>query len=118
MHNLVWNTKRAEDLYMMWKRLWWVVNLTQHAECPNAEWQKGAVQSVMEYILEPLMVFSAGWGGSHAMEGGPDCLKFHTNDIYLNKIRGFHSFSGVLWWYGVDVLLKALQKGEFISVVV
>lgn len=117
MHNLVSNTKRAETLYMMRKIPRCVVNLTQ-AECTNAEWQKGAVQSVMEYILEPLMVFSAGWGGSHAMEGGQDCLKFHTNDTYLNKIRGIHSFSGVLWWYGVDVLLKALQKGEFISVVV
>ncbi len=42
----------------------WVVDLTEGADCPNAVWQKGTVQSVMEDILEPVMVFAAGQGGT------------------------------------------------------
>lgn len=39
----------------------WVVKVD--GDCPNAVWQKGAVQSVMEDILEPLMAFTAAQGG-------------------------------------------------------
>lgn len=46
---------------------------------------------------------------SHAMEDGPDCLKFYTNDTYFNKIRRFSSSLGVPPGFGVNSLCTALQ---------
>lgn len=103
MYNLALHIKRVAALHM--QEFVWVVK--EEGECPNAVWQKGVVQSVREDILEPLMAFSAAQGGKVTQQRiGPDCLKFYTNDTYLNKIIKYPSGS----FY--PLLSRGLQKWE------
>ena len=79
MYNLFLNVKRVAALGVNWQ-LPLSAGFNRRSCLPKCTVTKGTAQSVMEDILEPLMVFSAGQERSHAMQEKPDCLKCYTND--------------------------------------